>query len=206
MRAAALARHLAVFDQHAPRVVVQNDSPPVVVVDDKENSRREAARAEGYAQARAEAAIELAAREAQLRGEFETRVETLRAEWRAEMIGELARQLRDGVSDIEQEVAAAVAEALEPLVAAARKDAIVAAFRSCLHEILADGAVASIKLDAPADVVEKLAVQSLFDGRFIDIRTGDADECRARVDRTMVRARLRPWLKDVEDDAARGRA
>lgn len=206
MRAAALARHLAVFDQSAPRVVLDDDTRPVVVVEDRDNVRLEAARAEGYARARAEADAELAAREKQLLAECDTRVEKLRAEWRAEMIEELGAQLRDGFADIEQEVASAVAEALEPLVAAAKKESIVVAFRSCLHEILADGAVASIRLDASADVVEELAVQSLFDGRFVDIRAGDADECRARVDRTMVRARLRPWLKDVEEGAGRGRA
>lgn len=206
MRAAALARHLAVFDQSAPRIVVEDNKLPVVVIEHNDNARLEAARAEGYAQARAEAGAELAAREEQLRVECDMRVEKLRAEWRAEMIDGLGAQLRDGFTAIEQEVALAVAEALEPLVAAAKKESIVAAFRSCLHEILADGAVASIRLDASADVVEELAVQSLFDGRFVDIRAGDADECRARVDRTMVRARLRPWLKDVEEGAGRGRA
>ena len=77
MRTAALSRHLAVFDQRAPRGVVE----PVRIAPTVEtaNETLEAARAEGYAQGCAQAAAESAAREKQLEEAFAQRLAAAQA-------------------------------------------------------------------------------------------------------------------------------
>ena len=203
MRTVALSRHLAVFDQASHRASIAHErstpATPAVAAPSLDDVRRvrEAALAEGYARAQSEREVETAARAAEMESAYRERFEREKAAWREEAIGEIARQLREGFDGLETELAEAVAETLGELVDSEKRGKIVDAFARCLHELLADGGAASLKIDAPAEFVDKISVQSLFDGRFVDISAGAAGECRARVDRAIVRARFESWADDV---------
>lgn len=194
MKMSALSKHLAVFD--APPHIVTEAIRLAPSLDELKEANDLAWR-DGFAEGKREGERAVAERIAAMEAAFEERRAAEETRIRKEAFESLAEQMRLGFKALEAELSDAIVDVLEPFVQEQKRRRAAQAFEDCLRDLVNDGVGINIRLDAPPDIIEKLSMQSLFDGRFIDIRSNNGDECQARVDRAIVRARLKSWGDQV---------
>ncbi len=129
--------------------------------------------------------------------QHERELEAVRAEY-----GELvAERISAGLKAIEQqivdEISADVAQILTPILSEQARSSSTAAFVEALRSALADANAVSIRVEGPADLLERVKKSLASGDKRLEFKTAERVDLRAQIADSSITTRLSEWAAEL---------
>lgn len=160
------------------------------------------AHARGVLEGRAAAQVDTDAALARQTAQAEQKLKAERQKWCDEEGQRLGGQLTRSLEDLEQRMAAQIAQILRPFLAEEVRTRAMVQLSATLNDMLSKGDYAAISVSGPYDLIEAIKSRLKGDGEAIAFTEGEGPNVTITADETILEARIGAWTGAIQGDGA----